>query len=457
MFQPLFQYQPGNIRTAVLFPNQTEAALGSLGFQTAFHLLNMQHGFQADMIWMEKEAKTAGFKPYEIIALSIAYELDIFNFIAFLIDNNLEPIAWKRKGPLIICGGVLPLINPRPMAHFCDIILIGDGEFLIPRFAEIYRRHHTQGKKTLLEQSAKEAGFFVPGYNSLEVVRPLIKKRESILHSVVMSEQGHFGNMFLIEVGRGCPRKCRFCASAHMHPYEYHPVDSIVKVIENFAPPKCTVGLIGSALSDYPELESLIENIVNRNFKLGISSLRPDAITPKLAKLLKTGGINSLTIAPEAGSLEMRKKLGKGISNRIIVRSAKFARQAGMKRIKLYFMIGLPGETTEDIDAISELVNAIAEHFPLKNIELSINAFIPKPGTPLEEATYAGEKYTRKVRSLLRKSLKGAKFSRKSPSLETAQAILSKGNISIGKAALKSIVDGIAFKSAVKLMNETGE
>ena len=444
-----FDYSSGRIKTCLLFPNNREAALGSLGFQTVYHLFNSEAEFSATPVWLQP-GRSIPNPGGEILALSIAFELDIANFVKTLIDWRIEPLSTERKGPLVISGGVLPHINPLPLAPFSDIILIGDGEILIPRFAEIYRQYHFSGKQEILSRAARESGFFVPGYNSLSEVTAQIRLRKTVLHSIFRAEAGHFRDMFLVEVGRGCPRKCRFCASAHIHGYEFHPLHKIIEVIDKYAPANSQIGLVGSALSDYPEIEELTGTLVERGYKLGLSSLRADVISRSLIGIMVRGGVKTLTIAPEAGTIRLRRAIGKGISGRLIIKAAENAAAAGIRRIKLYFLIGLPGETEADIQGIAALTENISEFFPRQSIGVSVNAFVPKAGTPFSEADFAGEAYIKKTRSDLRKMLIGYNFSRKSASLESAQAILSMGDETAGLAVLDSVRQGISLKDALK-------
>ena len=454
--EQLFDYMPGRFSATALFPNNREAALGSLGFQTAWHLFNIEEDFFADYAWLEPDSFP--LKPgSEVLALSIAYELDIFNFLKALISWNIEPLSIKRKGPLVICGGVLPLINPLPLSPFVDIFLIGDGELLIPEFARIYGESYLQGKNAVLQNTAKTPGFYVPALNTPNDVKPQIAKRKAVLHSSLISEAGHFGEMFLVEVGRGCPRKCRFCASSHIHKYEYHASSAILSVIEKYAPKGSSIGLIGSALSDYPYLTELVEQISRLGFRIGLSSLRPDVITFNLAQMMADSGVKTLTIAPEAGSLKLRKSIGKGISNKLLIKAVENAGKAGIQSLKLYFLIGLPGEKEEDIEGIVNLVREIITRFPRLNIELSVNAFIPKPGTPFKKEKFAGESYIKKTRNKLRKALPEISFTRRSVKLEFLQAALSQGGPDAGLAVLDSIKEGISFKDAVKRSYRNGK
>ncbi|MBC8277961.1 MAG: radical SAM protein [FCB group bacterium] len=444
-----FDYSGGRFKTCILFPNNRDAALGSLGFQTVYHLFNSQEGFSAIPVWLQP-GRNIPYPGGEVLALSIAFELDIANFVKTLIDWRIEPLATERKGPLVISGGVLPHINPLPLAPFSDIIMIGDGEILIPRFAEMYRQYHVSGKQALLSRAAYEPGFFVPGYNKIGEVRALVRPRETVLHSIFRSEAGHFRDMFLVEVGRGCPRKCRFCASSHIHGYEFHALAKIMEVIDKYAPAESQIGLVGSALSDYPEIEELTGTLVERGYKLGLSSLRADVISESLIEIMVRGGVKTLTIAPEAGTIRLRRAIGKGISDRLMIKAAGNAAAAGISRIKLYFLIGLPGETEADIQGIASLTESISEFFPRQNMDVSVNAFVPKAGTPFAEADFAGESYLKKTRTKLRKMLKGYNFSRRSASLESAQAVLSQGDETAGLAVLDSVRMGMSLKDALK-------
>ena len=447
--QALYSYPAGRFKIALLFPNSYEAAMGSLGFQTVYHSLNSTPDFTAERYYSLSGDK-APSTDFEILAFSIAYELDLINFIRTLIGWNIEPLSRNRAGPLVITGGVLTLINPLPLAPFADIVMLGDGELLIPRFAEIYADNYLSGKSAILKTASEQDGFWVPAMGRPSEFKPLIEPRSSPLHSVILSPSAHFGDMFLVEIGRGCPRRCRFCASSYIHNYEYHSLNILLEVIEKYASPPTTIGLIGSALSDYPGLSRLLRELVSKGYKLGISSLRPDVVTPELAGLLVEGGVKTLTVAPEAGSLRMRKLIGKGISDELIHRNIRHAAEAGIPRLKLYFLIGLPGECEDDIRAIVKMVKNIRQTAPAVAMELSINAFIPKFHTPFAEAGMASEPYLKRVRRYLRSELPGMKFSHRSVALETAQAIISQGDENVGLALLDSVQSGISLKNALK-------
>ena len=448
--KPLYEYSSGRHRVVLFFPNSRQAAMGSLGFQVAYHIFNAQPDFHAERICSDFSLKEGRSYPGgEILALSIAYELDIINFIETLLGWGIEPLAEKRGGPLVVAGGVLTQINPLPLAPFVDIFLIGDGELLIPRFSRLYREHHLKGKIGVLEAAAGEPGCWVPAFGRPVDFKPVLQPRPSPLHSVTVSPESHFGEMFLIEVGRGCPRKCRFCASSHIHDYEFHPPESILQLVDRHIQPPTVVGLIGSALSDYPELEYLLSRLRGRGYRLGISSLRPDAVTPGLAKLLVRSGVKTLTIAPEAGSLKLRRIIGKTVSDERIFQSVGNASKGGISKIKLYFMIGLPEEDEGDIEGIVEMVKSIIRLTSSKRVEISLNAFIPKPHTPFQWAGAASESYNRETRALLMKRLRGVKFSPKSPYQETLQALISRGDENVGLALLDYIRDGVSLKQAI--------
>jgi len=452
----IFEYTPGPHKVNLFFPNNYSAAMGSLGFQTAFHFLNSCPEFDVTRSYFESGSRKIFSKPSgEIIAVSIAFELDIFNLVKQLIDWGIEPLAARRKGPLVIAGGVLPLINPLPLSPFVDLFLIGDGELLIPTFSELYTDNYLSGKAQLLKMADKLKGFWVPIEGIDQSFEPLIQPRNNLLHSVILSSESHFGEMFLVEVGRGCPRRCRFCASSHIHDYEYHPAEEILKLVDKYGYTGFkSVGLIGSALSDYPEFKMLADELVKRGYRLGVSSLRPDVITSELAGLLKAGGVKTMTIAPEAGSLRMRRLIGKGMSDRVIMEGIENSRSAGIDNIKLYFLIGLPGEKSEDIDAISGMIQSVKEVYPENSIEVSINAFVPKPHTPFQWSAMSDEKYIGDTRKLLKKIHPNIRFSKRSTNHELNQGLLSLGDEKVGRAVLDSVLKGISLKSALRDLNQ---
>lgn len=454
----LFKYFPGKHKVDLLFPNSRQAAMGSLGFQSVYHFFNLQPEFEVTRKYYDY--KDVGKKQNlsfnsAIIALSIAFELDIINFISALLVSGIEPSSVKRTGPLIVAGGVLTQINPLPLSPFVDIFMIGDGEILIPEFAKIYVENYLGGKAKILDAIKDIPGFWAPKYGRTKIITPLVEKRLEPLHSVFFSPESYFGDMFLIEVGRGCPRKCRFCASSHIHGYEYHNIEDILEVIDEYIDePGSVIGLIGSALSDYPDLEKLIEKLIELGHRPGISSIRPDALTPKLAELMVKSKVRTLTLAPESGSLRLRKIIGKGISDKKIYESVKIAVEAGISNFKLYFLIGLPSETDDDIAAMIDMISRIAEIVSTENLQISVNTFIPKPHTPFQWAETKPENYSKAVRKKLRKNLPSIKFSRKSPAQETIQSLISNGNEKTGEALLDYVHTGISLKDALRKRGE---
>ncbi|MBC8205512.1 radical SAM protein [bacterium] len=446
----LYQYQSGRFKVSLFYPNSYQTAMASLGFQTVYHCFNSQPEFSAERIYWDNSGRPSASVSGEILALSISYELDILNFIKALIKWGIEPFADKRSGPLIVTGGILTLINPLPLAPFVDLFLIGDGEHLIPRFRRTYQRYYLEGKAKLLEELSKIEGCWAPALGKPQNITPVSYPRSSPLHSAVITPDSHFGDMFLIEAGRGCPRKCRFCASCHIHRYEYHPPADLIETVKRHINPPALVGLIGSALSDYPYLKELIGYLAGNGYKISTSSLRVDAVDDTILKYLVNSGMRTLTIAPEAGSLRLRRIIGKGMSDALIKRAVKKAREAGFNRLKLYFMIGLPGETDSDIDALIKLVEDMSEIYNSGGLELSLNAFIPKPHTPFQWAPFRGEPYLKKVRKRIKQALPKIKFIPRSSGQEKLQALLSLGDERIGTALYENITKGISIPAVLK-------
>jgi radical SAM superfamily enzyme YgiQ (UPF0313 family) len=444
----LYRYGSGRFKLDLFFPNNYSAALGSLGFQSVYHFFNSQADFSVNRFYFEKNRPSETVSG-EILALSISFENDIFNFVKALLCWGIEPLAEKRTGPLIIAGGVLTSINPRPLAPFVDLIIVGDGEIAVPRFAEIYGQYYLARKSGLLNAFSGETGFWVPTLRPFSEVESLTAPRPYPLHSVIISTGSHFRETFLVEVGRGCLRKCKFCVSSYIHHYEYHPSEKIISTIIDKVPPPTTVGLIGSALSDYPELLTLLQKLVERGYRLALSSLRPDILTPQLVEIIASGGVKTVTIAPEAGSLGLRKFIGKGMSDRVILKAVETVFRAGIPKVKLYFIIGLPGETQEDIEAIIGLIRKISAIFSMQGLEISVNPLIPKFHTPFSSASYAYENYIKKTRAHLKAELPLLKFSPSNSAFETTQYLIARGDESTGHAILKAVLHKTSLKSAL--------
>jgi radical SAM superfamily enzyme YgiQ (UPF0313 family) len=387
----------------------------------------------------------------DIVGFSLQYETCYVNALRMLLDSGIPLISKERKDtdPLVIAGGPCATGNPEPMSDFVDIFVVGDAESNLPRLIDL--AIETKKPRAHLEEFLNIEGLYIPSLGQDSVDRVWVKDLNSVAHPVrqVIPSVGEksrlspiFGKTLLTEVTRGCGHGCRFCYTGYIsRPYRERTSRKIAQIVEQGV--KCTgakkVTLIGSGLSDYSDLMNTCNWIVNEaNLQLSVASMRAGASSSELLRLLAKGGERTLTIAPETGSQSLRDSLNKKITDDDIIQTAENSLEAGIRNIKLYFMIGLPGERNEDIQDMINLVKRIGKlSYGSGTIRVSIAPFIPKPHTPLQWFGMASRSELEYRLNMLRSSLCPlAKVDVESPDLRWSeiQTILSLADKNIGRS-----------------------
>ncbi|MBN1352850.1 radical SAM protein [candidate division KSB1 bacterium] len=462
---------PGaNYRIALVYPNRYAIAVANLGFQEVYRLFNAEAAFSCERSFAyeppfnhfpltletQRELNT-----FDIIAFSLSFELDELN-LAQLLHNAKIPIMRSERdenSPLIIAGGIVASLNPAPLTNIVDVFLLGEAEVTIPQFCTKITAHRPgelRSEKCL--QDLAELDFcFVPGFTSTHAIiqkASVTGKAFEPVCSSIISPHSHFQNMFCVEVGRACGRGCRFCAAGHAcRPIRFHPPENVIAAVRNNPFQAKKIGLIGAALSDYPRLDHVCSTLIDEGYTLGLSSFRMDVITPKFLSHLENANVRSITLAPEAGSERMRKLIHKNLSDEQIYQAIEYLAYSAISNIKLYFMIGLPFENSDDIEAIAKMVQKISSKLTGREINVSINAFIPKPFTPFQWAPMdRANSIKRKRNSLysrLRK-IKGVTVSQKSLRSEIMQAVLSLGDSRLGAALARNTAGSANWQTILK-------
>ncbi len=492
----------GKITVAIAYPNVYYVGMSNLGFHTIYCWLNSFPEVLCERVFLpEKDeyqeyinTKTALFTlesqkrlyEFDIIAFSISFENDYINILRML-DLAKIPLEREKRDnghPLIIAGGVASTLNPEPISNFIDLFVIGEGEEILPEFIESYKNDVEEGygKDEILERMASISGIYVPrcycvSYNSdgtikdftprgrfsRKVKRRWIKCIDKIeTHSVILTPNTEFGDMFLMEMTRGCKWACRFCTLSFTYrPYRRRGIESLSSTANNGLNKSGRIGLIGADVLDHPGLSDLCELIVTNNGKVSVASLRADSLSDKVVKYLKESGHKTITLAPEVGSERLLRVIDKRITERDILNAVDTVIGNDILNLKLYFMVGLPTETLEDVEAIVRVTKTIKHHVlkiskgnrRLGRITLSVNCFVPKPATPFQWHPLADIKILGDRLKIIRKALKmegNVNVTTDIPKWAYIQALLSKGDRRIGRIILAAHRFGGDWKRAFR-------
>lgn len=361
-------------------------ACSSLGYAAAFAgLAPCDHAWLAgDTAEPVISGSGSSLYSYDVIYVSCAWELEAPRLVTALSASGIEPFAAARPGtqPLVIGGGPLTLSNPDLLAAVCDAVFIGEADDSFQAIAGAVE--DASGRQDALSKLSAIPGMWVPSAGGQAPGAVTVRLPAVPLHSAFPGQHNEFSDAFIVEVGRGCPRGCRFCVAFGGRKARFYDAESILAVIPAGAD---RAGLLGAAVSDHPQLKHIVRTLGARGTGVTLGSVRADRVDRELVSMLVSGGLKTLTIAADGSSQRIRDQIGKDIGESDIRNAAGVARDCGIKRLRVYVMIGLPGETPDDIREFGLLMNDLAGDV---NVIVSVSPFVPKRFTHYEGLPFAG-------------------------------------------------------------------
>jgi radical SAM superfamily enzyme YgiQ (UPF0313 family) len=443
------------------YPSPYRVGMSSLGYQRIYRALMEAPGLACERAFLDDECESDPSLPPErpltyeslrslddlpVLAFSVAYELEIAGLIRMLQAAGIPPRRRDRdeRHPLVIAGGPLTFSNPAPLGALVDAIVVGEAD--TRTVAVIRAVEGATGRAAKLDAMAKIPHVFVPTHHS--VLPPVGAEDDAQLpaFSAIRTPHTELRDMFLIETERGCSRGCSYCVMRRSTNGGMRIVPAEV-ILETIPHDERRVGLVGAAVSDHPNIVDIVNTLADRGCEVGLSSLRPDKLarSDAFVAALARVGYRTLTTAMDGTSVRVRERLDRRAKPEQLVRCAELAKKHGMDRLKLYLMIGTPGETDEDVDECAAFTSELSRIVP---VALGIAPFCAKRNTPLDGEPFAGVDVVDHRLERLRRGLKGrADVRGTSAKWAWVEYVLAQGGEAEGLAVIDAVDAGGSYRA----------
>ena len=441
------------IPTIFAFPNEYSVGITSLGYQIVWATLAMRSDLQVSRLFTDIHEPLP--RSPELLGFSVSWELDYVNILNLLesLEIPIHAIERSDNHPIVFGGGPVLTANPEPFAAFFDIILLGDGENLLDNVIDAYKEVRNASRNTQLRHLAQVPGVYVPSlyqvtYHSQdgpiasiepidEQIPPVVQKQtyrgNTLSASTVVTEKAAWENIYMVEVVRSCPEMCRFCLASYLTlPFRTASLaGSLIPAIEKGLKVTDRIGLLGASVTQHPEFEALLDYLAQPQYeqvRLSIASVRTNTVTEKLARTLTSRDTHSITIAVESGSEKLRQIINKKLTNEEIIQAAINAKTGGLKAIKFYGMVGIPGEEETDIEQTVAMLQAVKKAAPGLRLTFGCSTFVPKSHTPFQwfGVNPEAQKRLKHLQKQLRRQ--GIDFRPESYNWSVIQALISRGD-----------------------------
>ncbi|WP_019504021.1 radical SAM protein [Pleurocapsa sp. PCC 7319] len=446
------------IPTIFAFPNEYTIGITSLGYQIVWSTLAMRSDVNVSRLFTDLNEPLP--RNPELLGFSVSWELDYINIFDLLesLAIPLHSADRENNHPLVFGGGTVLTANPEPLADFFDVILLGDGEDLLDNFIDAYQQVRNADRQTKLRQLAQIPGVYIPSLyavtyhnpdGAIKAIAPIAEdipkqvqkqtyRGNTLSASTVVTEKAAWSNIFMVEVVRSCPEMCRFCLASYLTlPFRTASLSgSLIPAIQKGLQVTNRLGLLGASVTQHPEFEAILDYLSQPQYqdvRLSIASVRTNTVTEKLAATLANRDTRSITIAVESGSEKVRQIVNKKLTNEEIIQAAINAKAGGLKALKLYGMVGIPGESMADVEETVAMMSAIKKAAPGLRLTLGCSTFVPKSHTPFQWFGVNSE--AKKRLKYLEKNLRkqGIDFRPESYNWSVIQALISRGDRRLGK------------------------